>query len=90
MKKPLFLMMCIIFMSGLAAHAELKVFKRDLYSANGATLADITVSSETGSQTRKVYIIHHGNTNPKKFIWLFHGYKPEGDPYHQLPKIFIE
>ncbi len=27
---------------------------------------------------------------PELMLWLFHGYKPEGDPYKQAPEIFIK
>ncbi len=80
----------MVMACGITASAELLVTQMNQYTVNGATLAEITISSEMDTQKRKVHLVNGEIKNPKKIIWLFHGYKPAGDPYHQSPKIFIE
>lgn len=81
----------VMFLAGtMAARAEFRITRKNIYTANGATYAEIAVSSEKDSQKRNVYLVNSDIKEPKKIIWLFHGYKPQGDPYRQSPKIFIE
>jgi hypothetical protein len=52
----------------------------DRYNAT-ITIGKILVS-------RDLYMITP--QNPELLLWIFHGYKPEGDPYKQSPEIFIK
>jgi hypothetical protein len=84
--------LAFVLLSGLSFElsASVNVEKRTLLKASGYEIVSAKVSSEQGYLTKKVYIVNGGEKNPKKFIWLFHGYKPEGDPYQQSPEIFIQ
>jgi hypothetical protein len=48
----------------------------------------LTVSMGKILVLRDVYMI--APENPEMLLWLFHGYKPDGDPYKQSPDIFIK
>jgi hypothetical protein len=80
----------LFFVTLHAVFADVAVSGKLLYTADSMSVYDMSVSTGGGSQKRKVYIIHNGIKNPKKIIWLFHGYKPNGDPYKQSPAAFIE
>jgi hypothetical protein len=70
--------------------ASVAVEKKILQKAYGYDIISAKVSSGQGSLTKRVYIVNGTEKTPKKFIWLFHGYKPAGDPYRQSPEIFIQ
>ena len=80
----------IIIAGILSAHATLLVDSKKIYTANQVTVYDFTVTIDGAVNKKKVFIVNDGLKNPKKFIWIFHGYKPDGDPYSQSPRIFIE
>ncbi|HNX59413.1 MAG TPA: hypothetical protein PKK43_09950 [Spirochaetota bacterium] len=45
---------------------------------------------DAGKVFRKtVYLVGGGNVNPERIVYIFHGYKPKGDPYKQSPSYFI-
>jgi hypothetical protein len=54
------------------------------------TLYNVTVSAGRSVNTKKVYVVNAGEKDPAKFLWIFHGYKPAGDPYQQSPEYFIQ
>ena len=48
----------------------------------------ITVRKGETRALRDLYMI--APENPELLLWLFHGYKPKGDPYKQSPEVFIK
>jgi hypothetical protein len=79
-----------IFVLSSISYAAISIDYRKTNSSGGIAVYDLSVSVEGSSNKKKVSIINDGLAYPKKVIWLFHGYKPEGDPYSQSPRIFIE
>lgn len=42
-----------------------------------------------GPDKKKVVVVNGSQKNPARTVWIFHGYKPKGDPYRQSPFVFI-
>jgi hypothetical protein len=87
-------MKCLVLFSLLLAFAipsfaAVTVQFKPIYENRDLLYCNATVTSEKGSFSRKTFIVNGKAVNPKKFIWLFHGFKPDNDPYLQDPSIFI-
>jgi hypothetical protein len=80
----------LIVMTAATSFADTRIQSRELYSINGMSYRKITVAGDPSGRQMNVIVINDNIPNPKKVIWLFHGYKPAGDPYRQSPKIFVE
>ena len=80
--------MCFIFPA--VASAALNVDLKKTGTAQGVSTYNLTVGGEGIFNKKKVFIINDNLTAPKKILWLFHGFKPEGDPYAQSPMEFIK
>lgn len=52
---------------------------------------DYTFTAVDGGRVfrKTVYLVGAGNVNPERIVYIFHGYKPKGDPYKQSPSYFI-
>jgi len=84
MRKIITLSALILFLS-IDLHAE-TVLKKDSSDVNGFRYSfDISANGRHSSQT--VYFV--GAENPVRVVYIFHGYKPDGDPYKQSPTYFI-
>lgn len=75
--------------SGVSAEAALDLELKKAAVTQGVTVYDLSLSGEGVQNKKKVYIINNNLESPKKILWLFHGFKPEGDPYAQSPMEFI-
>lgn len=73
-----------------SAYAAINVSANRIGSSDGISVYDLTVAVAGSQNRKKVYIVNDGISNPKKVVWLFHGFKPDGDPYNQSPREFIE
>ena len=80
----------MFFPAVMAADAALLVDAKKIYTANNVTVYDFSVAIDGSVNKKKIFIVNDGIKDPKKFIWIFPGYKPAGDPYAQSPRIFIE
>ena len=83
----LFFLMSFVFPS--VSHAALSIDLKKTGTAQGVSICDLTVAGEGVRTKKKVYLINENHPAPKKILWLFHGFKPEGDPYAQSPMEFI-
>lgn len=69
--------------------AEVFFVEKETDVNNGIVKKSAKVIIGEQSKTRDLYIVNGQAEKPAKFIWIFHGYKPAGDPYDQSPKNFI-
>jgi hypothetical protein len=50
----------------------------------------LIVSDNRRTIRKTIYLVGQDNPSPKQVIYIFHGYKPKGDPYKQSPAYFIK
>lgn len=55
-------------------------------SAGDRHIAELKMGKTRAS--RNLYMLTP--QNPELLLWIFHGYKPDGDPYKQSPELFIK
>lgn len=85
----LFFLALILFSQTGSIFAAVDVVLKKQKASWEYTLYDATVSTGQSSLTKKVFIVNPEEKEPKKFLWIFHGYKPSGDSYSQSPINFI-
>ena len=49
----------------------------------------ITIREARAESARELTIVNSSEKNPKKVVWIFHGFKPKGDSYQQGAGFFI-
>jgi hypothetical protein len=89
-----YIMKCLVLISLLLVFAfpgysAVTVQLKPITESRDILYCNATVTSERGSVSRKAYILNGKAVKPQKFVWLFPGFKPEGDPYRQAPSYFI-
>jgi hypothetical protein len=65
------------------------VFEKDNSDSAGLTYR-LRYSDNTGEAAKVVFLIGADNTKLSRIVYIFHGYKPEGDTYKQSPLFFIK
>jgi hypothetical protein len=57
----------------------------NLKPAGGGQKYSFSVSDEKKSVRKSVYLVGAENPQPKRIVYIFHGYKPANDSYQQDP-----
>lgn len=85
MKSLCAILVMMILPSHLFAGSDLVKNKADVKGCEYTFTA-----ADGGKVFRKmVYLVGAGNVKPERIVYIFHGYKPKGDPYKQSPAYFI-
>jgi hypothetical protein len=85
----LFFLALVFFVQTEVSFAAVDVVMKKQKVSWEYTQYNVTVSAGRSVNIKKVYVVNAGEKEPKKFLWIFHGYKPAGDPYLQSPVEFI-
>lgn len=85
MKNLCVMLIMIALPCQLSAGSDLVKNKADVKSCEYTFTA-----VDGGNVFRKtVYLVGAGNVIPERIVYIFHGYKPKGDPFRQSPAYFI-
>ncbi len=79
----------MLFITNAGNTISIDINKTIINEKNGISRIECVYKIGGGSRKVKLYAVNLKEQKPSKIIWIFHGYKPEGDPYHQHPEIII-